>query len=117
MSFLVLTIKSYFCFLITENSSTRRLSTELESNKRDETIQEDHITSTSSSRESSVQHNGYEVMWLMICGLTVSEIEGTNWVYGKASELKDLQGIISEDIVSNILDQLLEETIVTLSLT
>ncbi|CAA7032308.1 unnamed protein product [Microthlaspi erraticum] len=96
-----------------DNTSRRRLSTDLESTQRNETIQEDHNT----WRESSVQHNGYQEMWLMICRLTVYEIEGTNWVYGKASKLKDLEGSISEDIVSNILDQLLEETIVTLSLT
>jgi hypothetical protein len=45
----------------------------------------------------------------MICKLTVSDLEGSDWFNGKALKL--------EDIVSNILDQLLEETITTLSLT
>ncbi|CAE6247935.1 unnamed protein product [Arabidopsis arenosa] len=99
------------------NTSRRRLSSELESSKRDETIQEDHITLTSRSSESEIRIHGYQEMWLMICKLTVSDIEGSNWGYGKASKLEDLEGIISEDIVSNILDQLLEETITTLSLT
>ncbi|VVB16482.1 unnamed protein product [Arabis nemorensis] len=95
-----------------ENSSRRRLYSELESSKRNETIQEDRI-----SRESEVRLHDYQEMWLMICRLTVSEIKESKWVYGKASNLEDLEGIISEDIVSNILDQLLEETITTLSLT
>lgn len=79
---------------------------------RNETVQEDHI-----SRESEVRLHGYQEMWLMICRLAVSEIKGSNWVNRKASKLEDLEGIISEDLVSNILDQLLEETITTLSLT
>ncbi|WZZ33608.1 hypothetical protein YC2023_017009 [Brassica napus] len=49
--------------------------------------------------------------------LTVSELEESNWVYRKTSKLEDLEGIITEDIASNILDQLLEETITTFSLT
>jgi hypothetical protein len=53
----------------------------------------------------------------MICKLTVSDLEGSDWFNGKALKLEDIEGIISEDIVSNILDQLLEETITTLSLT
>ncbi|CAL9244103.1 unnamed protein product [Arabidopsis halleri] len=96
------------------NTSRRRLSSELESSKHDETIQEDHITLTSRSRESEIRLHGYQEMWLMICKLTVSDLEYSKWVYGKASKLEDLEGIISEDIVSNILDQLVEETITTL---
>jgi len=53
----------------------------------------------------------------MICRLTVTELEESNSVYRKASKLGDLEGRISEDIAQNILDQLLEETITTLSLT
>ncbi|ESQ42512.1 hypothetical protein EUTSA_v10015324mg [Eutrema salsugineum] len=100
-----------------ENTSRRRLSSELESSKSNETIQEDHIALTNISRESEIRLHGYQEMWLMICRLTVSELEGSNWVYRKGSKLEDLEGIISEDIVSNILDQLLEETVTTLSLT
>ncbi|CAH2069509.1 unnamed protein product [Thlaspi arvense] len=99
------------------NTSRRRLSSELESSKSNETIQEDHIALTNRPRESEVRLYGYQEMWLMICSLTVSELEGSNWVYGKASKLEDLEELIGEDIVSNILDQLLEETITTLSLT
>ncbi|KAL1197227.1 hypothetical protein V5N11_011376 [Cardamine amara subsp. amara] len=99
-----------------ENSSRRRLSSELESSSRNEAIQDHHNTLTSRSRESNFRHHGYQEMWLMICRLTVSELAGLNWVYGKASKLKDFEGIISEDIVSKILDQLLVETITTLSL-
>ncbi|CAN8248433.1 unnamed protein product [Cochlearia groenlandica] len=95
-------------------SSRRPLSSELESNKLTETDQEDHITPTS---RLNIQQYSYQEMWLKICGLTVSEIEGTNWVYENASKLEDLEGNVSEDIATNILDQLLEETITTLSLT
>ncbi|KFK27390.1 hypothetical protein AALP_AA8G376700 [Arabis alpina] len=94
------------------NSSRRRLSSELESSKRNETIQEDQI-----SRESKVRLHDYQEMWLMICRLNVSEIKESKWVSGKASNRQDWEGLITEDIVSNILDQLLEETITTLSLT
>ncbi|XP_010453992.1 PREDICTED: uncharacterized protein LOC104735835 [Camelina sativa] len=101
-----------------KKTSRRQLSSELESSKRNETIQQNHITLTSRSREESeVQCHGYQEMWIMICKLTVSELEDSNWDYGKASNLKDSEGIITEDIVSNILDHLLEETITTLSLT
>ncbi|WZZ46897.1 hypothetical protein YC2023_043156 [Brassica napus] len=59
----------------------------------------------------------YQEMWHMICRLTVSELEESNWVYKKTSKFKVLEGSITEDITSNILDQLLKETITTLSLT
>lgn len=66
---------------------------------------------------SEIAVHGDQEMWLMICRLTVSELEESNSVYRKASKLGDLEGrSISEDIASNILDQLLEETVITLSL-
>ncbi|KAJ0266775.1 hypothetical protein HA466_0007160 [Hirschfeldia incana] len=95
-----------------ENNSRRRLSSVLESSKSDETVQEDHR-----SRESEIPVHGNQEMWLMICRLTLSELEESNFVYRKASKLGDLEGGISEDIASNILDQLLEETVTILSLT
>ncbi|VYS70781.1 unnamed protein product [Arabidopsis thaliana] len=99
------------------NISRRRLSSELESSKLNETIEQDHITLTSRSKDQEIRLHGYQEMWLMICKLTVSDLEGSDWFNGKALKLEDIEGIISEDIVSNILDQLLEETITTLSLT
>ncbi|KAG2274738.1 hypothetical protein Bca4012_045240 [Brassica carinata] len=95
-----------------ENTSRRRLSSQLESSRSKEPVQEDHT-----SRESETRVHGYQEMWHMICRLTVSELEESNSVYRKASKLGDLEGSITEDIASNILDQLLEETITTLSLT
>ncbi|CAH8360527.1 unnamed protein product [Eruca vesicaria subsp. sativa] len=96
-----------------ETTSRRQLSSVLESSKSNETVQEDH-----SSRESEIPVHGNQEMWLKICRLTLSELEESNWVYRKASKLEeDLEGNIREDIASNILDQLLEETITTLSLT
>lgn len=115
MSFLVLL--KHTCFLVTGNISRRRLSSELESSKLNETIEQDHITLTSRSKDQEIRLHGYQEMWLMICKLTVSDHEGSDWFNGKALKLEDIEGIISEDIVSNILDQLLEETITTLSLT
>ncbi|KAF8102495.1 hypothetical protein N665_0198s0195 [Sinapis alba] len=95
-----------------ENTSRRRLSSLLESSKSNETVQEDHR-----SRESEIPVHGNQEMWLMICRLTLYELEESNSVYRKASKVGDLEGGITEDIASNILDQLLEETITTLSLT
>ncbi|KAF3562839.1 hypothetical protein DY000_02017830 [Brassica cretica] len=95
-----------------ENTSRRRLSSQLESSKSNEPVQEDHT-----SRESETRVHGYQEMWHMICRLTVTELEESNSVYRKASKLGDLEGGISEYIAQNILDQLLEETITTLSLT
>ncbi|XP_009120377.1 uncharacterized protein LOC103845295 [Brassica rapa] len=95
-----------------DNTSRRRLSSVLESSKSNEPVQEDHT-----SRESETRVHGYQEMWHMICRLTVSELEESNSVYRKASKFGDLEGSITEDIASNILDQLLEETITTLSLT
>ncbi|KAL0735102.1 hypothetical protein Bca4012_011312 [Brassica carinata] len=93
-----------------ENTSRRRLSSVLESSKSNETVQEDHR-----SRESEIPVHGNQEMWLMIYRLTLSELQESNPVYRKASKLGDLEGSISEDIASNILDQLLDETITTLS--
>ncbi|EOA14354.1 hypothetical protein CARUB_v10027535mg [Capsella rubella] len=96
-----------------EKTSRRQLCSELESSKHNETIQEDYMTLTSRSRESKVRGHSYQEMWLMICKLTVSDLDHSNWGYGKASNFEVLEGIISEDI----LDQLLVEIITTLSLT
>ena len=106
-------VKSIFCFPCkTDNTSRRRLSPVLESSKSNEAVQEDHR-----SRESATRVHGYQEMWHMICRLTVSELEESNSVYRKALKFGDLEGSITEDIASIILDQLLEETITTLSLT